>query len=54
MASLVYLVVVYMRHNASMAPGLRGMVCGRSGETSSLGSAHLSGSGHSKVMTTLQ
>lgn len=52
-ASLVYLVVVYIRHSASIAPGQRAVACGPA-DGSSEASIHVSGSGVSKVNTTLQ
>src|SRR5579859_4997982 len=51
-ASLVYFVVVYIRHNASIAPGHRAVACGPADGSSDV-SIHVSGSGVSKVNTTL-
>src|SRR5688572_10048340 len=58
-ASLVYLVRVYISMMASMAPGVRATLCGLAALSSwALGESplliHVSGSAHSKVKTALQ
>jgi hypothetical protein len=54
MASLVYFVVVYIRHMASMAPGVLAAACGLAEPGVPTGSSQPSGSTHSNVKTALQ
>src|SRR5690349_1646238 len=53
-ASFVYLVIVYMRQSASMAPGQRAAVCELCRVGITLLSIQVSGVSVSKVKTTLQ